>query len=63
MNVTMFSNDILYTITRFLSTNDKIAMKETCLDFKNSIRFMEIKIEIMNVKFDKLINGRIMWFK
>jgi len=58
INVTTFPNDILYVITRFLSPNDKISVRETCIDLNNSVRFMELRIENMNIKFDKIINGR-----
>jgi hypothetical protein len=58
MNIVLLPNDILYIITKFLSTSDKISVRETCTDFKDCIRFMEIRIETMNDKYDKLINGR-----
>ena len=54
----MLPNDILYTITRYLSTSEKIYIRETCKNFKNCIYFMEIRTETMNIKYDKLINGR-----
>jgi len=58
MNVTTVPNDILYTISNFLSTIDKISIRETCKDFKSSISFMEIKIETMTLKIENLINGK-----
>ena len=54
----MLPNDILYTITRYFSLSDKISVRETCRDFNYCIRFMEIRIETMDVKYDKLITGR-----
>jgi hypothetical protein len=58
MNIVMLPNDMLYTITRSLSSSEKNCVRETCKDFKNCIYFIEIRIETMNVKYDKLITGR-----
>ena len=58
MNITLLPNDILYMITRYLSSSEKISVRETCKDFKYCIYFIEIKIETMDVKYDKLITGR-----
>ena len=58
MNILILPNDMLYYIIHFLSTTDKISMRETCEDFKYCIYFMEIRIETMDIKYDKLITGR-----
>ena len=54
----MLPNDILYMITKYLSITDKIYVRGISKDFKDSIRFMEIRIEFMDIKYDKLISGR-----
>ena len=58
MNIVTLPNDILYIIFRFLFTSEKINARETCRDFKYCMRFMELRIETMNIKYDKLLNGR-----
>jgi len=59
MNLLIMPNDIIYYISRFLSITDKIAWRETCIELNSSVNFMEIRIEKMNIKFDRLLNGRI----
>ena len=59
MNLIMLPNDLLYHITQFLNLSAKINFRETCNDTCKNVRYMEIKIEKMNIKIDKLLNGRI----
>ena len=58
INIIMVPNDIFYIIISFLSTYDKISTRETCKDLNHCIRFMKIRTEFMDIKFDRLINGR-----
>lgn len=59
MNILLLPNDILFYITSFLSVSDKIAARETCMDLYNSINYMQIRVEKMDIKIDKLLNGNI----
>lgn len=59
MKLLMLSHDILHYITRFLSTSEKMALRETSTELNIVVNYMDIKIEKMNKKIDKLINGRI----
>ena len=59
MILTTLPNDLLYYITHFLDLSAKINFRETNNDICKNVRYMEIKIEKMNKKIDKLLNGRI----
>jgi hypothetical protein len=59
MNLTTLPNDLLYHITHFLDLSSKINFRETCNDTNKNVRYMDIKIEKLNKKFDKLLNGRL----
>ena len=58
MKLLMLPNDILYYFTRFLSTTEKMSLRETNKELCNNVRFMDIRIDKMSSKFDKLMNGR-----
>lgn len=49
---------LLYILVRFLFTSEKITARESCRDFKCCIPFIDIRIANMNIKYDKLINGK-----
>jgi hypothetical protein len=59
MNILLLPNDIIYYIIRFLSKIDKISAREISTDFYKEITYMEIRIEYLNLKIDKILNGRI----
>jgi len=58
-NILMLPNDMIFYITRFLSMQEKITARETCIDFNDSIKFIEIRIGKMDIKIEKLLNGKI----
>ena len=58
INVTTLPNDILFIITTHLSTKEKCLIRESCTEFNNILRVIDIKTELMDIKYDKLINGR-----
>ena len=59
MHFLMLPNDLLYTITKFMSASDKMILRETCIDLKDNVKYMEIRIQKMNIQIDKLLNGRM----
>lgn len=59
MLLSTLPNDILYYITQFLSTSDKISLRETSIELNNIVNFMEIRIGKMDLKIEKLLNGRM----
>lgn len=59
MNILMLPNDMRFYITRFSLLSDKINMRETCIELKNSISFIDIRIEKFNSKFEQILTGRI----
>ena len=58
MNILLLPNDIIYYITRFLPITDKIVARETSIEFYKEITYMEIRVANLNLKFDKILNGR-----
>lgn len=59
MNLIMLPNDILYHITSFLSAKEKIVVRESCIELYKNVDYMQIRIERMNSKIEKLQNGRM----
>lgn len=59
MKLLMLPNDILFYITQFLPVAEKMAIRETCIEMNTAVNYMDIKIEKMNKKINKLITGRI----
>ena len=59
MHLLMLPNDLLYVMTNFMSLSDKMLLRETCRDLKDNVNYMEIRIEKLDVKIDKLLNGRM----
>ena len=59
MHLLILPNDLLYVMTNFMSVSDKMTLRETCIDLKNNVNYMEIRIEKLDVKIDKLLNGRM----
>ena len=49
---------MLYYISRFLSASDKLTARKTCIEFKNNVKLIDARIEIMNRKIEKIINGQ-----
>ena len=58
MNILVLPNDMLYHITKFLPVSDKMIMRESCRELNIVVRLMEIRIDLMDCKFDKILNGR-----
>ena len=59
MNIIFLPNDIIFLIIKNLSLKDKISARKTCYEIKNSIRFIDIRIEKFNFELDKILTGRI----
>ena len=59
MHLLILPNDLLYVMTNFMSVSDKMTLRETCIDLKENVNYMEIRIEKLDVKIDKLLNGRM----
>ena len=47
--------DLFYIITNFLSTDDKISLRESCTKCNTLINYMNIKIDIFNNLFNKIL--------
>jgi hypothetical protein len=59
MDILALPDDILSYILHFLSVSDKISARETCQEFGKNVNLMQIRIEKLDCKINKLLNGRI----
>ena len=59
MQLLALPTDIQCYLTKFLSTTEKIALRQTCKESNQNVSYMQIRIEKMNEEIDKLINGRM----
>jgi len=51
--------DLQCYLTKFLSTTEKINLRQTCKELNQNVNYMQIRIAKMEKEIDKLFNGRI----
>ena len=59
MQLLQLPNDILCHLTNCLNTTEKMALRQSCVEFNNIVDYMQIRIEKLDTEVEKLINGRM----